>query len=197
MRTITGAAPTATARRAPRAGTSTAVTPDTRRNPRAVPPSPHVPDGGRVMGVFRMHEADDDATLIAAYLRDGDERAITTLFERHLRSVHGFLFRFTGSAQDADDLTQETFIKAWRHLASVDPSRSFRTWLFSVARRTAIDLLRKRKTTPFAAFEDDAGGNALLDGLEDDADLPDELAAQGEAADMLRAALARLSPAFR
>src|SRR5512142_3267216 len=137
------------------------------------------------MSVIPMHDAAEDASLIAAYLRDGDEGALKTLFERHLRSVHGFLFRFTGSAQDAEDLVQETFIKAWRHLRSVDPERGFRTWLFSIARRTAIDLLRKRKTVPFAAFDDDAGGNALLDRLEDDADLPDELVARKEASDML------------
>lgn len=149
------------------------------------------------MSVSRMHDAADDARLIEAYLRDGDDNALKALFGRHLRSIHGFLFRFTGSAQDAEDLTQETFIKAWRHLASVDPARGFRTWLFSIARRTAIDLLRKKKTVPFAAFEDDAGGNALLDRLEDEADLPDELVERKEAADMLRKALAELPPAFR
>ncbi len=144
-----------------------------------------------------MHDAEEDARLIAAYLNDGDERALSDLFARHLRSVHGFLFRFTGSAQDAEDLAQETFIKAWRHLRDVDPPRGFRTWLFSIARRTAIDLLRKKKAVPFAAFEDDDGGTGLIDRLEDDADLPDELAERKEAGDMLRQALAELPPAFR
>ncbi|MEY4744637.1 MAG: hypothetical protein RL272_582, partial [Candidatus Parcubacteria bacterium] len=105
--------------------------------------------------------------------------------------------RFTGSAHDADDLTQETLLKAWRHLKSVDPKRSFRTWLFSIARRTAIDHLRKRRAVPFSTFDDDAGGNALTDRLEDDADLPDEVAARKDAVETLRAALAELPAPFR
>ncbi|MEY4744173.1 MAG: hypothetical protein RL272_118, partial [Candidatus Parcubacteria bacterium] len=93
--------------------------------------------------MIRMDERADDAQLIARYLDEGDDAALRTLFERHMRQIHGFLARFTGSAHDADDLVQETLVKAWRHLKSVDPKRSFRTWLFSIARRTAIDHLRK------------------------------------------------------
>lgn len=144
-----------------------------------------------------MDHAADDAQLIARYLHDGDEAALRTLFERHMRPIHGFLLRFTGSAQDADDLVQETFIKAWRHLRKVDPARGFRTWLFSIARRSAIDLLRKRRSVPFSAFDDQDGGNALLDSLEDDADLPDEVLVRKDAADLLRAGLDKLPVRFR
>lgn len=57
-----------------------------------------------------------------------------------------FLFQITGNAQDAEDITQETFIKAYKHLASFDRRARFSTWLFAIAKNTAFTHLRKRRT---------------------------------------------------
>ncbi|HSD12355.1 MAG TPA: sigma-70 family RNA polymerase sigma factor [Patescibacteria group bacterium] len=139
----------------------------------------------------------DDAILVERYLREDDESALRELFERHMGPIHAFLARFTGSPQDADDLAQETFMRAWRHLRSFDPGRGFRTWLYGIARHAAIDFLRKRRNVPFSAFEDDEGGNALAENIEDDADLPDAILERKDAAEALSGAIALLSVSYR
>jgi RNA polymerase sigma-70 factor, ECF subfamily len=59
--------------------------------------------------------------------------------------IYGFLARHIGNAHDAQDLTQETFVRAWRNIARFDPTRDFATWLFVIARRAAANHFRGRR----------------------------------------------------
>ena len=59
--------------------------------------------------------------------------------------IYGFLFRQIGNAHDAQDLTQETFVRAWRGMHRFDPQRDFATWLFVIARRAAANHFRARR----------------------------------------------------
>lgn len=70
------------------------------------------------------------------------------LVRRHLPEVFGYARRFTGNADTAADITQETFVKAWKNFKRFDQSKDFRAWLFTIAKRTAIDFLRKRADEP-------------------------------------------------
>src|ERR1700733_4129603 len=92
--------------------------------------------------------------LVRAY-RDGDSHAMTELVERHTRLVYSFVYRLIGSADGAQDVTQETFIKAWKNLKRYDVKQSFATWILSIARNTAIDWLRKKKSLVFSDMERD------------------------------------------
>lgn len=127
----------------------------------------------------------------------GDDEALRQLFDRHMHAVHAFLVRYLGSAQDADDVTQEAFIRIWKHLKRFDTGKKFRTWAIGIARNAAIDLLRKRKSIAFTDFEDGEGNNTVIDTLADDADLPDAYAMRREAAEEVRAALGKLPPKYR
>lgn len=138
-----------------------------------------------------------DSELIERYLQDRDEASLRLLFGRHLAAVHGFLLRFVGSAPDAEDLSQETLIKAWRQLGRFRLEGSFRAWLIGIARHAALDWLRKRRDRPLSAFEDDEGVNLLAERLEDETDLPDIVVDSGLAAAELQALLGRLSSAGR
>ena len=89
----------------------------------------------------------DDNELVAAYKR-GDQRAIETLVARHLPAVYNFARRFVG-IEYADDVTQETFVKVWKHIRRFDEKRNFRVWLFTIARRVSIDWTRKRNSCHF------------------------------------------------
>jgi RNA polymerase sigma-70 factor (ECF subfamily) len=137
-----------------------------------------------------------DEQLIGEYL-NGDEKALETLIGRYLKPIYGFVYGYAGNVQEAEDITQEVFLKAWRNLKKFDPQKSFKTWLFAVAKNTAIDFLRKKRTIPFSAFDNEEGGNDILDTLIDPAPLASELAERAEKAGALQDALGKISPKSR
>ena len=85
-----------------------------------------------------------DATL-ARQARAGDANAFAGLMERHQQPVFHFLLYRCGNRQDAEDVAQTTFLAAYRALDRFDDHRPFTTWIFTIARRQCIDLLRRRR----------------------------------------------------
>lgn len=102
----------------------------------------------------------DDEQLISDYL-NGNASAFEALVGKYLKPIYNFLYQFTNNIPQTEDLTQETFIKAWKNIRKFDQSKSFKTWLFTVAKNTAFDYLKKKKTIPFSYFEDFDGNNSL------------------------------------
>jgi RNA polymerase sigma-70 factor, ECF subfamily len=144
-----------------------------------------------------------DEELAADYL-NGDEKSLGVLFGRYLKPIYSFTYRYAGNGPAAEDITQETFIKAWRHLKKFDQSKSFKTWIFAIAKNTSIDFLKKsqtasggRKTVPFSEFENEAGENAITETLIDPSPLPNELLEKAEVARMLNSAMEKLSFQYR
>src|SRR5215210_1825202 len=84
-----------------------------------------------------------DAAAVAL-ARDGDSEAFRALVERHSRAVYRLAHRLTGSAQDAEDVVQETFLKAYRQLSRFESRANFGTWLHRIAVNCSIDLIRSR-----------------------------------------------------
>ncbi len=101
-----------------------------------------------------------DEKLIARYLR-GDEAALEALVKRYLPLVYGFATRYTGNPDNAADIAQETFVKVWKNIRKFDQKRSFKSWIFTIAKNTALDWLKKKKEPPFSAFETNEGENPL------------------------------------
>jgi RNA polymerase sigma-70 factor (ECF subfamily) len=97
-----------------------------------------------------------DEALIELY-RAGTDAALVTLIERHFASIYGYVYRFVRTVPVAEDVTQEVFIKVWRQLDRFKPGTGLRPWLFRIARNTAIDYLRKKKSIPLSYFEDTDG----------------------------------------
>ena len=91
----------------------------------------------------------------------GDVRAFEQLLFRYEKQIFGYLLRFVNQKENAEDVTQETFIKIYRSLHTFDPDYKFKTWAYTVATHTAYDWLRKAKKThelfiiddPDSAFE--------------------------------------------
>jgi RNA polymerase sigma-70 factor (ECF subfamily) len=132
-----------------------------------------------------------DSQLVSRVLK-GDDDALKELVDRHLPAIYTFCLRYTGSAEDAQDASQETFVKAWKKLKSFDRKKNFRTWLFAIAKNSATDIMRKRKSVPLSKFENENEDNVLVDTLTDTEPLPDEVFAQAASASNAREALAQL-----
>src|SRR5438876_9420552 len=93
--------------------------------------------------ISRMEKS--DATAVAD-VRAGDPDAFRVLVERHSRSIFRLAFRMTGNEQDAEDLVQETFLRAYKQLHRFDGRAAFGTWLYRIAANCSLDLIRVRKT---------------------------------------------------
>jgi RNA polymerase sigma-70 factor, ECF subfamily len=85
-----------------------------------------------------------DRTYVAR-ARAGDADAYRVLVERHGRALFRLCFRMTGNQQDAEDVVQESFLRAFRQLSKFDERASFGTWLYRIAANCSLDLVRSRK----------------------------------------------------
>jgi RNA polymerase sigma-70 factor, ECF subfamily len=87
---------------------------------------------------------DSEAAEIAR-AQAGDRDAFRTLLERHSRGVHRLAWRMTGNQQDAEDVVQEAFFRAWKQIKRFDGRSSFATWVFRIASNYSLDLIRARR----------------------------------------------------
>ena len=129
--------------------------------------------------------------------QDGSEDAFGDIVRMFLPNIYSFLARMTDS-ETAEDLTQETFLKAWKHIRGFDAEKSLRPWLLAIARNTAYDHLRKRHATAFSRFETPEGENPFADSLADASEpRADEAAIAKETSAELSAALQKLPLIYR
>ncbi|HUD82974.1 MAG TPA: RNA polymerase sigma factor [Candidatus Saccharimonadales bacterium] len=96
-----------------------------------------------------------DADLIARVLSRADKNAFGELVRRYQSPIRSFLTRMTrGDSHLADDLAQETFLKAWQKLAAFRGEARFSSWLFGIALNEFRNAARRRKDLPWAEVED-------------------------------------------
>jgi len=136
-----------------------------------------------------------DQQLIENYFK-GDEKSLEILIERYLKPVYGFAYRYVNNAQEAEDITQEVFVRAWRNLKKFDKERSFKTWLFSIAKNASIDFFKKKRSVPFAELENEEG-ESILEKIIDPSPLPIAILEQKGIAETLAKALQELSLKYR
>ena len=140
-----------------------------------------------------------DHELVRAAL-GGSERAFRALADRYQRGVLSLVMRIVGNREDAEDVAQEAFVKAFTRLDTFDPAYKFSNWLFKIAHNSALDALRRRGAMP-APLELLQGGEEVEDPVATLADArapaPDEAAAAAEFHRDLEGALGRLRPEYR
>jgi len=107
-----------------------------------------------------------DQSLVLRYL-SGESGAFDTLVTRYLPVVYRAALSYTKDPQDAEDASQDTFIKAMRHLAQYDLRRPFRPWLLQIAKRTALDALRKKREVPVSAMHREEDAEDFFEQLPD------------------------------
>jgi len=101
-----------------------------------------------------LNEGMEDS-LAVALAKGGDGDAYRLLVERYSRGVFRLAYRMMGNEQDAEDVVQETFLRAYRHLGRWDGRSSFETWIYRIAANYSLDLLRVRKRTSVTSAEGD------------------------------------------
>ena len=130
----------------------------------------------------------DDAAAVAQ-ARGGDEEAFRVLVERHSRSIYRLAYRMTGRPEDAEDVVQETFVRAYRQLSRFEARSNFATWLYRIGFNCAIDYMRARP------HRESAESHETLERLTPGSDAPgiDDLVYAGEIGTRVQEALNALS----
>ena len=116
----------------------------------------------------------NDSELVKKYLA-GESAVLEELIQRHFRPVFLFAKSYVKTDFEAEDITQETFVKMWKNLKRFDQGKKFTTWLFQIAKNTAIDYLRKHKKIVAAEDLDEERMEIQLQQLVDNNPLPQEI----------------------
>jgi RNA polymerase sigma-70 factor (ECF subfamily) len=121
------------------------------------------------------------------------------LVERHARPLFRLAYRMTGSETDAEDLVQETFLKAWKQRGKFDGRASFGTWLHRICANCSLDLLRARKRRQETTVESrsDNKTEELVDRVATESPSPERLTLSDEISGILNSALAELTSVER
>ncbi len=112
-------------------------------------------------------ETRTDRELVAA-ATGGDQQAFADLYDRYFDRVYDFVARMTRDRDEAADITQDTFIKAMHALGGLKEGASFKSWIFTIARNTALNRLEKASRTRPLTFEDDDGEDVSMDVVDTD-----------------------------
>jgi RNA polymerase sigma-70 factor (ECF subfamily) len=133
-----------------------------------------------------------DETAVAR-ARAGDADAFRVLVERHSNPLFRLAFRMTGNEQDAEDVVQETLLRAYRRLAKFDERASFRTWLYRITVNCSLDLVRARKRRSEQSGAANPEMDDPLESLTATAPTPDRMAMSEEARSRIAEAMEELS----
>jgi len=142
--------------------------------------------------------AGDETLVLAA--KNGNEQAFEILVERHRRKIFVVALHFTRVREDAEDVAQQSFHKAFLHLRKFEGKLSFRTWLTRIAVNEALMLLRgarRRREVPIDEDSDDGRRTPWRVEISDSDPDPEASHLQREEAQILSAAIGKLKPGLR
>lgn len=139
---------------------------------------------------------DDPDVRLMLRVRADDPAAFAELLERYRARIFGHLYRLLGNRQDAEDLTQDVFLRLYRSRKRYEPRARFGTWLFHITQNVARNALRSRRRRPCLHLEALAGlseGASSAGLLFDDGEEPSRPVERAEVADQVRAAVSTLA----
>ena len=132
---------------------------------------------------------------------EGNTNVFEVLVKRYEIPLFNYIRRMVGSASDAEDLFQETFLRVYTHLDSFRVTARFRPWVYKIATNLCKDHLKYRRRHPKvsldAALGSEEGSETALDRIEAPIANPSELASAAETAELLEAAVEKLSAKHR
>ena len=136
-------------------------------------------------------EADCERSWVVRACR-GDQDAFAKLVEAYKKPVYNLAYRMLGSATEAEDAAQETFLKVYRRLDTFDLDRKFSSWILSIASHHCVDCLRRRRGSAVSMEEIQSWR-----WISDERPRPEELAVKGERRQAIRQMLDQLPPQYR
>ena len=146
---------------------------------------------------FPKESLTDEA--IVELVKNDDESAYQILVKRYASYIFNFVRQYAPHKEDAEDITQDTFLKAWKHIKTFKKEKKFKTWLFTIARNVAIDYTKKKRSLSFSDMEsgNDEDAPTFAETLSDAEPLPPEIFERSEIAAELAGALDTLHPDHR
>jgi RNA polymerase sigma-70 factor (ECF subfamily) len=138
---------------------------------------------------------DDDIKLMLE-VKAGNRESFNRLVDKYSRQIINYIYRFSGSRQDAEDLAQEVFMKVYNAASAYVPSAKFTTWIYRIASNVSIDYLRRKKhgatTDSLDERLENEDGSAEKQVADDKQASPEKEAVGRETADNINRALASL-----
>jgi len=147
-----------------------------------------------------MPSSKTDEEIIILY-KSGDEGVLKDLVDRYTSPIYNLVARLADK-NNAPDIVQETFIKVWKNLHNFDINKaSFKTWIFTIAKNTTTDFLRKKKSLLFSDMEgyanDDENQNSFSENIVDKELLPNEVLQKLQDSNLLNKTLEKLPLNYR
>jgi RNA polymerase sigma-70 factor (ECF subfamily) len=145
----------------------------------------------------KLRQATDDLLTLAA--KSGNGAAFVELSRRHSRKIQLQAYRILGNWEDAEDVLQDSLLKAFKHLGQFRGTCTFSTWLTRIAINSALMALRKRQVRSEISYDRTADATETLDSWEfpDHAPSPERLCANRESEELLWSAIMRLPWCYR
>ena len=137
-----------------------------------------------------------DEDLVAA-AKSGGQPAFVELWTRHSKTAFNMAYRITGNRDDAEDVVQDAWMKAYAHLNTFDGRAKFSTWLTRIAINSALMILRRKRARPETSMEITDGDSWQQWEIADQTKNVEDLYARHEAGERLRRAIRGLQPALR
>ena len=139
-----------------------------------------------------------DYRLVKAAI-DGDQKAYAQLMDRYRDSIYFMLLKMVNNRDDADDLTMETFTKAFNRLHQYTPAFAFSTWLFKIGSNHTIDFIRKKRINALSLDQGfrNEDGEAMEIHIADDKLDPIQTLEKKERIELLRDVVSKMKPKYR
>src|SRR5215470_10550644 len=143
-------------------------------------------------------QSTDEANLVAQ-AREGDTRAFGVLVNRYNAKIYRLAYHITQNREDAEDVLQETFLKAYEHLDQFQGNSKFYTWIVRIAVNQALMKLRKRKTDKTVSMDEtiDTGEDTVAREIAAWDENPEERYSREELNEILETAIEGLAPPYR
>jgi len=141
----------------------------------------------------------EDFRLIDEAVNNNDEKAFAKLMQRYKRPVYHMILKMVRNVDDAEDLTIESFAKAFKSLHRFKKDFTFSTWLFRIATNNTIDHIRKKKLNTLSisnTFTDDNGEGVSID-VEDENLNPQEEAIKAQKEELIQVFVDKLPPKYQ
>jgi len=119
-----------------------------------------------------MNKTDEELVKLC---KQGNNTSFQELMQRYIKPVFNFTYQYVHSTSEAEDITQDTFFKSWKNIQKFKEGKTWKPWIFTIARNTALDYIKKKKPILFSELDNEQDNILFADTLEDTGSLADQI----------------------